>query len=487
MTIREHPAHLDHDPARVVAEFFLPGEGSALVALARRADHRPSARGAGRRSRNGWRPTSSRSSRPGTRVSQTSWPRMPEPSAAASWVTRLSPTLREQCSGLPSRRSTPSRGRPSATPAPSSIPRRRGSVRTSCGWPSRLRCIGEGHVSSIGFAEAVIDADDGWTFEERATPLTLPLVRAAEWSRLHFGRALEHEGHLTDLASAVLSNLPERFTVAELEYALLELPDQLSTRPDSRWPTQAMRDMAASAYRADFPPDLAAERTDASARRCRGEPRHGRRAVRPLHRCRRGHRLSSDLHRVRRTRHRASADHIARSSRVHHPPPHRQRSPQQGDGALSPARRGAPPRSQPHRRREHLPRDDRSTASSGTMRASSIDRPSCGSSSSSETAARPSRPTSGWLVLTHGVGPLRTYSLGAILLDLDDPSRVVGRLREPLLQPARLLRDGYVPRVVYSCGAIAHRGTLWIPVGVGDDRIRVFSIGIDEVIASLHP
>ena len=82
---------------------------------------------------------------------------------------------------------------------------------------------------------------------------------------------------------------------------------------------------------------------------------------------------------------------------------------------------------------------------------------------------------------------MRTYSLGAILLDLDDPSRVVGRLREPLLQPARMLRDGYVPRVVYSCGAIAHRGTLWIPVGVGDDRIRVFSIGIDEVIASLRP
>lgn len=91
----------------------------------------------------------------------------------------------------------------------------------------------------------------------------------------------------------------------------------------------------------------------------------------------------------------------------------------------------------------------------------------------------------GWLVLTHGVGPLRTYSLGALLLDLDDPSRVIARSTEPLLRPSAGLRDGYVPRVVYSCGAIAHRGTLWIPVGVGDSRIRIFSIAIDEVIASL--
>ena len=74
----------------------------------------------------------------------------------------------------------------------------------------------------------------------------------------------------------------------------------------------------------------------------------------------------------------------------------------------------------------------------------------------SATAVRPSKPTPGWLVLTHGVGPMRTYRIGAILLDLDDPTRILGQLREPLLSPAADEQDGYVPNVVYSCGALVH-------------------------------
>ena len=64
----------------------------------------------------------------------------------------------------------------------------------------------------------------------------------------------------------------------------------------------------------------------------------------------------------------------------------------------------------------------------------------------------PIETDAGWLVLTHGVGPMRTYSIGAILLDLDDPTRVIGRLRRPLLSPAADEQNGYVPNVVYSCG-----------------------------------
>ena len=66
----------------------------------------------------------------------------------------------------------------------------------------------------------------------------------------------------------------------------------------------------------------------------------------------------------------------------------------------------------------------------------------------------------GWLVLTHGVGPMRTYNIGAILLDLEEPTRIIGRLREPLLSPAHDEQDGYVPNVVYSCGALLHAETL---------------------------
>ena len=74
----------------------------------------------------------------------------------------------------------------------------------------------------------------------------------------------------------------------------------------------------------------------------------------------------------------------------------------------------------------------------------------------------------GWLVLSHGVGPMRKYCIGAFLLDRDDPSKVIGRLREPLLKPNENEREGYVPNVVYTCGALIHQGELVIPYGMSD-------------------
>ncbi|WP_328351273.1 glycoside hydrolase family 130 protein [Mycobacterium sp. NBC_00419] len=91
----------------------------------------------------------------------------------------------------------------------------------------------------------------------------------------------------------------------------------------------------------------------------------------------------------------------------------------------------------------------------------------------------------GWLVLTHGVGPMRTYHLGALLLDLDEPTRVIGRLREPLLSPAADESDGYVPNVVYSCGAIVHADTLVIPYGMSDAAIGFATIRLPDLLAAL--
>jgi predicted GH43/DUF377 family glycosyl hydrolase len=99
----------------------------------------------------------------------------------------------------------------------------------------------------------------------------------------------------------------------------------------------------------------------------------------------------------------------------------------------------------------------------------------------------PIETEAGWLVLTHGVGPMRTYSIGAILLELEDPTHVIGHLREPLLSPAPDEQNGYVPNVVYSCGALLHAGNLIIPYGIGDSAIGMAIVSLDELLAALRP
>jgi predicted GH43/DUF377 family glycosyl hydrolase len=91
----------------------------------------------------------------------------------------------------------------------------------------------------------------------------------------------------------------------------------------------------------------------------------------------------------------------------------------------------------------------------------------------------------GWLVITHGVGPMRTYSLGALLLDLEDPDRVIGRLHRPLLEPNWEDRDGYVPNVVYSCGAMIHDDTLVLPYGIADREVGIGLVDVDELLGAM--
>ncbi len=98
----------------------------------------------------------------------------------------------------------------------------------------------------------------------------------------------------------------------------------------------------------------------------------------------------------------------------------------------------------------------------------------------------PVETEAGWLVLTHGVGPMRKYCIGAVLLDRDDPSVVIGRLHEPLLRPAPDEREGYVPNVVYTCGALVHDGVLIIPYAVSDTATRFASVRLDDLLAQLR-
>ncbi|CAN5431251.1 glycoside hydrolase family 130 protein [soil metagenome] len=97
----------------------------------------------------------------------------------------------------------------------------------------------------------------------------------------------------------------------------------------------------------------------------------------------------------------------------------------------------------------------------------------------------PIETEAGWILLTHGVGPMRQYWIGALLLDLEDPSRVIGDLSEPMLMPNEGERDGYVPNVVYSCGALRHGERLVIPYAVSDSQTSIATVSVAELVAEL--
>lgn len=97
----------------------------------------------------------------------------------------------------------------------------------------------------------------------------------------------------------------------------------------------------------------------------------------------------------------------------------------------------------------------------------------------------PIETDAGWLVITHGVGPMRKYCIGAALLDLNDPSQVIGRLSEPLIAPEGNEREGYVPNVVYSCGSLLHAGRLILPYAMSDKATVVVSLSLDMLLKLL--
>jgi predicted GH43/DUF377 family glycosyl hydrolase len=98
----------------------------------------------------------------------------------------------------------------------------------------------------------------------------------------------------------------------------------------------------------------------------------------------------------------------------------------------------------------------------------------------------PIETEAGWLVITHGVGPMRKYCIGAALLDLQDPTKVLGRLREPLVSAQGNEREGYVPNVVYSCGALLHGRDLFLPYAMSDEVSVIASVSLDELLAALR-
>ena len=363
-------------------------------------------------------------------------------------------------------------------------PDQAGTASGSLRFVMSVRGIGEGHLSSIGFRTGVVDPagratiDDPAPFATTGAPERAPLVAAVFRSEL---ARLDEAGEAADY---VLDRLGQTFTRAALNQQLAQLQTSLSTRGHADETISSFHRIAEWTYTVDFPnsttlservlwPSTAAEQAGMEdARFVRFIDDDGSIAFYATYTAYSGSNISQQLLKTTDFQSFTSVPIVGRAAA--------------NKGlALFPRRiRG---------RFVAMSRSDRESNSvaysdhlSVWTSALACQRPSrawevlqlgnCGS---------PLETEAGWLVLTHGVGPMRTYSIGAILLDLDDPTRIVGQLPQPLLSPAPDERDGYVPNVVYSCGALIHADTLVLPYGISDGAIGLATVPLPELLAAL--
>jgi len=369
---------------------------------------------------------------------------------------------------------------PSAVPHPDQSGLAPGQLRLAVS----LRAIGEGHISSIAFVTAVVDPVTGWTFEDRPLPLVSATVSEGEWSRAHFRSSLETEGRLNEVSGAVVRGLPASFRSSQIEKAIGVVPAEIAQRLDTGDDLDAIRRMAWSAYQARFEPGSALGQrvlTPAASDETNGmeDARFvlfthddGRTEYRATYTAYNGHAIASRLivspDLVDFAIHRLSGPASRNKGTALFPRPI--------GGAMFALTRTDGENTSIARSSDGLSWSDVAVLHRPDGLWEIVQTGNCGS---------PIETPDGWLVLLHGVGPMRQYCISAMLLDLDDPTVVRARLIEPLLQPLGDQRDGYVPNVVYSCGAVLHDGTIWLPYGVGDQRIRVVSVRLDEVLAAM--
>lgn len=348
-----------------------------------------------------------------------------------------------------------------------------------------LRQIGEGHLSSIGFATAVIGPDADLALAPRPGPLVVGARVSAVHRRDLLAAGLDEEAYDDEVSATVLGLLPERFDDQEFERTLARIPPDLVHRAAAQRTVEQLRRTLADSYSVLFPaqvplsrrvlwPNNASESKgmeDARFVRVAGED--GEATYRATYTAYDGRQIASRML--------DSAD-LTRF----------EVTPMRGPGARN---KGVAlfPRTI-EGRHVALCRADGETLGLTTLTGdnrwgepvpllrpgrswSLIQVGNCGS---------PLETDAGWLVLTHGVGPMRQYAVGAILLDLHRPERVVAELPGVLLAPSAGDRDGYVPNVVYSCGGLLHRDLLWMPYGASDARVGFATVGISRLIDAMR-
>ncbi len=345
-----------------------------------------------------------------------------------------------------------------------------------------LRAVGEGHLSSVEFrtgtvSESGIHVDTPGRFLD--TGHVVPVAHDRDLFRAKLADLVSEDEN----ARFLWNLLPARFTAAELDMALAELGKQRLTREDSAGLTDKVRRMAASSYAVEF-----GEHEDLSERvlwPTSPAESHGMEDARFV-------RFTDGAETIYYATYTAFdgsqvAPHLleTRDFRTFTVSPLSGPSASNKGMALFPRRIAG--------RYVALSRWDRESNAIGYSadghrwgEAVTVQTPThpweliqlgnCGS---------PIETPMGWLVFTHGVGPMREYAIGVILLDLDQPERLIGALPEPLLVAEDTERDGYVPNVVYSCGPMIHGDKIVLPYGCSDSSVRIATVDLSRLLQRL--
>ena len=371
---------------------------------------------------------------------------------------------------------------PSMVPHPDQTELQPGELRAAIS----LRQIGEGHISSVGFCSAVIGPDETIRLEDRGGPLMIGPRTGAKHQRDLLAAGLHEEDIDNELSAFIMNALPERYDDEEFEDVLSHLPGELLARVTSPETMVVIRRIVATDYAVAFPatvplhqrvlwPATPAESNGMEdARFVQVVDSDGRTAYHATYTAYDGRHIGGRMLHTRDLRHfevTALRGPAARNKGM----------------ALFPRAVNG--------RHLALCRSDGETLGLSTRDEEMqwqdavpllvphrgwdlIQVGNCGS---------PVETEAGWLVLTHGVGPMRRYAIGAMLLDLERPERVVADLPQGLLAPDEHEREGYVPNVVYSCGGLVHDGRFWLPYGASDVRVGFASIDLDRLLGAMVP
>ncbi len=371
---------------------------------------------------------------------------------------------------------------PSIVPHPDQSGCAAGAVR----FVLSLRAVGEGHLSSIEFRTGTVSGGGEISLDPPGRYPDIGRSRPAAYDRDLFRDKLAELGHEEENAQFLWSLLPARFSMAELDAAVGELAMQQVMRGDSVALVDWVRWMAASNYEVEFderydiservlwPSGPAESHGMEDARFVRHDTADGGRVYYGTYSAFDGRRVASHLLETADFRTFTVSQLSGQSA---------------GNKgmALFPRRIGGRFAALSRWDRENnaiaYSADARRWGEAVTVQAPSrpwelVQLGNCGS---------PLETPAGWLVFTHGVGPMREYAIGAILLDLDDPARLVAALPEPLLVPEGPERDGYVPDVVYSCGSLLHGDTVVLPYGCSDSSVRFAIVDLPQLLSRLDP